>query len=647
MNRIRSREDSNQEIINLNNTVRRSVINFKPPELINVQEWAEKYRRLSPENSAEPGRYRTDRTPYLKEPMAAFTDSKVQRIVVVASSQVGKTEMEMNMLGYAIDIDPGPIMWVTPTQDNAEDFSKRRIAPMIRDTPRLKMKIEPSKGRNKDNTVLKKKYPGGMLTLTGSNSPANLASTPSRYVFGDEMDRWTKDAGSEGDPWSLLEARTITFYNHKMVQVSTPTIKGQSAIETAFLLGTQEYWSAQCPHCKEYNFVEFDHIRFEYDAEIIGGKKQYFVKDVMYACPSCGCASTEAEIKKADYKWVAKNPNAYSKGIRSFWINAFSSPWMSWEKIIVKFLEADGDPNKLRTVFNTLFGQLWEDRGDLMTEDELFDNREEYEAELPDGVLCLTCGVDTQDNRLEYEVVGYGMYNETWGIEKGIIVGKPDDEDKPDIQSVWTRLDGVIDRLYSFKDGKQLKISITFVDSGGHYTQEVYEQCAKRINKRVFAIKGAPGEGTPYTKPPSKVNITKTDKNGRKRVIGKAWLYVLGVDSGKEKIMSALKVKEPGARYCHFPKNAGKGYDKMYFNGLLSEKMTYKNGKWKWEKLPGHERNEPLDIRDYANAAFTVLNPNMNALQEIILGLKAEKTASKPKKVIKKQKKSNLSYDEL
>lgn len=641
-----TRENRDQELIRLNNTVRRSMANCKPPELITVREWAEKYRRLSPENSAEPGRYRADRTPYLAEPMAAFTDPKVRRLVVVASSQLGKTEMEMNMMGYAIDIDPGPIMWVMPTQDNSEDFSKRRIDPMIRDTRPLKLKIEPAKGRSRDNTVLKKKYPGGMLTMTGSNSPANLASTPSRYVFGDEMDRWTKDAGGEGDPWSLLEARTITFYNHKMVQVSSPTIKGASTIETAFLLGTQEYWSARCPHCGEYNFVKFDHIRFQYESKVIGGKKQYFVKEVLYACPSCGCASGEDEIKRSDYKWVAKNPEAYGKGIRSFWINSFASPWMSWDRIIIKFLEASNDAEKLKTVFNTLLGELWEDRGDIMTDDELLKNREKYPAELPDGVLCLTCGVDTQDNRLEYEVVGYGMYNETWGIEKGIIMGRPDVEDKPEMQSVWTRLDGVIDRLYSFQDGKQLKISITFVDSGGHYTQEVYEQCAKRINKRVFAVKGRSGADTPYTKPPSRVDIVKTDNNNRKRVYGKAWLYVIGVDSGKEKIMSALKVKEHGARYCHFPDDAAKGYGKTYFDGLLSEKMTYRNGKWVWEKLPGHERNEPLDIRNYANAAFAVLNPNMDQLREIMHGIKPAKQTQKPKK-IKKQRKNSINYGEL
>ena len=639
------KKTTEQAIKDINRTLKKSIANFKPPEQITVEEWSDRYRKLSPENSAEPGRWRTSRTPHLREPMAAFTDSKIRRIVVVASSQVAKTEMLMNMMGYAIDIDPGPIMWVTPTQDNAEDFSKRRIAPMIRDTKPLKQKIEPSKARSRDNTVLKKKYPGGMLTMTGSNSPANLASTPCRYVFGDEIDRWTKDAGGEGDPWALLEARTTTFFNHKMVQVSTPTIKGNSAIETAFLTGTQEYWSAECPHCQEYSFVSFDTINYKHTMKVVGGKKQYEIQKINFCCPECGCLSSESEIKKAKHKWIAKNPDAYKKGTRSFWINGFSSPWLTWEKIILQFLEADGDPEKLKTVFNTRFGQLWEDRGELLTDDQMMNNRELYKAELPDGVLCLTCGVDTQDNRLEYEVVGHGFFGEKWGIEKGVIAGKPDAPDKPEIESVWHRLDRVIDKLWSYENGKKLKISLTFVDSGGHYTQEVYEECARRINKRVFAIKGKAKEGIPYTAPPSKVNIVKEDKNGRKKVVGKAWLHVLGVDSGKERIMSSLKVQEPGARYYHFPKNEEKGYDSNYFNGLLSEKMTYKNGKWKWEKLPGHARNEPLDCRNYANAAFQVLNPNLERIAERLKNENSEQIMEKKpkKKVVKKQKRNNLN----
>lgn len=624
----------NRDLIkDLNKTISKSTVNFKPPEQLTVTEWSDKYRRLSAENSAEPGRWKTSRTPYLAEIMDAFTDPKVHRIAVAASSQVGKTECEMNMLGYAIDIDPGPIMLVMPTVDNAKDFSKRRIAPMIRDTKPLREKISKAKSRDGENTVLKKAYPGGMLTMTGSNSPASLASVPARYVFGDERDRWAKDAGGEGDPWGLVEARTITFYNYKMVEVSTPTIKGYSSIESAFNTGTQEYWSVECPHCHEYNFIRFDHIRFDYTKNKVDGKDQYIVNDVNYACPECGCASSEAQIRRAPKKWIAKNPDAYKNGVRSFWINAFSSPWMPWSKLVLRFLEAKDDPEKLKTVYNTLFGELWEDRGDLEDEDEMLARREEYKAELPDGVLCLTMGVDTQDNRLEYEVVGYGFHGEDWGIEKGIINGKPSEPD------VWERLDGIIDRSWTFADGKALRISLTFVDSGGHYTQEVYEECTKRLGKRVFAIKGKGGEGIPFTGPPSKVNIVKDNK-----VVGKAWLYVLGVDAGKERIMSGLKVKEVGKRYSHFPSNMEKGYDSNYFSGLLSEKMTYKNNKWVWEKIPGHNRNEALDCRNYANAAFRALNPNLDA---IFRKLKStENTQNVDKKVVKRQQKRKSVYED-
>lgn len=610
----------------LNTTIKPSVANFKPPEQLTVTEWADKYRRLSAENSAEPGRWKTNRTPYLKEIMDAFTDPKVHHLVIVASSQVGKTECEMNMLGYVIDIDPGPIMWVTPTVDNAKDFSKRRIAPMIRDTKPLRNKVSRSKSRDSDNTVLKKGYPGGMLTMTGSNSPASLASVPARYIFGDERDRWAVDAGGEGDPWRLLEARTTTFYNHKMVEVSTPTIKGSSAIETAFNLGTQEYWCVQCPHCGEYVFIRFDHIRFDYTSSKINGKKQYAVTSVMLACPACGAASTESEIRKQPHKWISKNPDAYKNGVRSFWINAFTSPWMSWKEIVLKFLEAKDDPIKLQTVYNTLFGELWEDRGTLEDEDTMLSRREEYEAELPEGVLCLTCGVDTQDNRLEYEVVGYGLNGENWGIERGRMIGVPSDDD------VWERLDRVIDRSYLFADGKALKVSVTFVDSGGHYTQDVYEQCNARLNKRVFAIKGKGGEGIPFTRPPSKVDIIK---EGVK--VGKAWLYIIGTDAGKVYIMSGLKVKEPGRRYSHFPSNPEKGYDSSYFAELLSEKMVYSNGKWAWVKLPGHDRNESLDCRDYANAAFRALNPNLDLIKQYLKGDIQPKVAKRKKKQPKRR----------
>lgn len=625
------RTQTADDLKNLLKTISKVVSNFRPPEQLSVSQWADKYRRLSGENSAEAGRWKTSRTPYLEEIMNAFTDPKVHRIAVAASSQVGKTEMELNMLGYAIDIDPGPIMFVLPnTKPVAEEFSKRRVSAMIRDTPRLRKKVADVKSRNGNNTIFTKSYPGGMLTITGANSPSNLASTPCRYVFGDERDRWPKSAGTEGDPWGLVEARTTTFYNYKMVEVSTPTIKGYSAIEDSFNTGTQEYWCAECPHCHEYNFIEFENIYFEHTTDIKNGKKQFKITKIEYVCPICGCVSTESEIRKQPKKWIAENPDAYEKGVRSFWINGFSSPWTRWEKLILQFLDADGDPDKIKTVFNTKFGKLWEHRTGSVDEDALLQRREEYEAELPKGVLCLTCGVDTQNNRLEYEVVGYGHYKEDWGIEKGIIMGKPDEDE------VWKRLDGIIDKVWRFKDGKGLKISVTFVDSGGAYTQEVYMQCKKRFHKKVFAIKGANREGTPYTSPAKLVNILDEEKN----VIGKTWLYYLGVDAGKEKIMSGLEVQQPGPGYSHFPLDEDRGYDYNFVNGLLSEQLVYEKNRWKWVKIPGHERNEALDCRNYANAAFKALNVN---LKDIEKGLREITPDKKVKKKTKRQPKRRAS----
>ena len=442
----------------LNKTIKPALEYFKPPEKLTVDEWADKYRILSPESSAESGPWRTERTPYLKEPMRAFTDSKVHTITMVAGSQIGKSEMQLNMIGYIIDQAPGSIMYIQPNLEAARKFSRQRVAPMVRDSKRLRNKVHNTKTRDSGNTILQKTFPGGILTICGSESAAALCSTPARYVIGDERDRWAVSAGNEGDPWSLAQARQTTFYNRKSVEVSTPTIKGSSNIETSFLLGTQERWCHKCPCCGEYTNIVFDHVRFDYKTHVIKGK-EFFDIDIMgFSCPHCGTITPEHEIRKQPAKWIAENPDAYETGRRSFWLNAFSSPWTPWEKIIRKFLEARKDPEKLKVVFNTLLGELWEDRGDLADEDEMLARREEYEAELPDGVLALTCGVDTQDNRLEYEVVGFGLFGETWGIKKGYIMGRPDSP------KVWERLDEIIQHVYKFKNGKGLRIMVTCVD---------------------------------------------------------------------------------------------------------------------------------------------------------------------------------------
>lgn len=622
-------------------TFSRAFSNYKPPEDLTVSQWSERYRILSRESSAEAGRWRNERTPYLVEIMDSFTDYRVGKITVVASSQVGKSELELNIIGYIIDEDPSSILYVQPNLDDAKKFSRLRISPMLRDCKKIRGKVADVKSRDSGNTILQKSFAGGMLTMVGSNSPSALASTPVKYVLGDERDRWALSAGTEGDPWKLAEARTTTFFNSKMVDVSTPTIKGFSPIERSYNEGTRETWQHECPCCGEYHEIDFDDIKFKFDTIKKGREKDYIINEIRWVCPDCGYMAAEDEIRKQPAKWVAENPEAIAHGHRSFWLKGFSSPWQPWEKIIYAFLRAKNDPQRLKVVYNTMLGKLWEDRGDLDDEDTMLSRRENYGTredgspiELPEGVLVLTCGVDTQDDRLEYEIVGHGHYGETWGIKKGIIMGDPHYSD------VWDRLDDVVDKTYRFKDPeKGMKISMTFVDSGGHKTQDVYRECKRRMNKRVFAIKGQGGDGIPYTKPPSKVKIVVNGK-----AIGQTWLYVLGVDSGKADIMNNIKVQEPGAKYCHFPVEPDRGYDMTFFNGLLSEKCVMETEKgrtrWVWKKLLGHERNEALDCRNYALAAFRVLDPDLDAVERRLKGIDIEhhvktKTA-KPKSRVKK-----------
>lgn len=587
-----------------------------PPDDLTVSQWAEAKRRLSAESAAEPGPWRTERTPYLREPMDAFTDPKVRHIVMVAASQVGKSEFLNNCIGYIIDEDPGSILFIHPTTIDAQEYSKLRIAPMLRDSPALRQKIAAPKSRDSHNTILQKAYPGGILTMCGSTEAHALASKPIRYVFGDERDRWATSAGNEGDPWDLAMARQTTFYNAKAVEVSTTTIKNASAIESAYYTGTMERWNSKCPHCGEYHEIRWSDIRFEYDEIIVSHKKTYKVKKVYYTCPGCGCISTEAEMKRAPAKWIAENPEAYGQGTRSFWLNAFVSQWASWESIVLKYLNALVSTKKMQVVFNTCFGEPWEDRGDIEDEDSLLARREDYgkdkngePVELPPGVLVLTAGVDTQDDRMEYEIVGHGFFGETWGIEKGIVMGRPDDD------ATWNKLDEVVfDRVMRFENGVGLRVSMSFVDEGGHFTQSVRAQCNARISKKVFCIKGMPGQDKPYISPPKKQKIFVNQI-----AVGTCWQYQLGVDSGKEIIMDNLRVQTPGQKYCHFPKRDD--YGSAYFAGLLSETKVYDPNKkqpWSWKKIPGHERNEPLDCRNYALAAFKALPKNLDEIDRQI-----------------------------
>ncbi|QKS73166.1 phage terminase large subunit family protein [Paenalkalicoccus suaedae] len=556
-----------------------------PPPELSVSEWADLYRKLSSEASAEPGQWRTERAPYQKEIMDAINDPKTEEIVVMSSAQVGKTEIILNTVAYHVDYDPAPIMIIQPTVDLANTFSKTRLAPMLRDTPALKNKVADAKSRDSSNTIREKAFPGGVIMMVGANSPTGLSSRPVRILLADEVDRFPVSAGTEGDPLSLAVKRTNTFANRKKIFVSTPTIKGASRIEKAYEESTQEKWNLPCPSCDELQPLSWDQISFE---------------SVAMACKSCGSVHKEYEWKRGKGKWVANNP---SSKIRGFHLNEMASPWKKWEEIITDFKRANKEGTEsLKVWVNTSMGETWEERGESINSDALLEKTEDYSSEVPQSVGVLTCGVDVQDNRLEYEIVGWGLNRESWGIKYGIIMGDPGHE------HVWEELDGVLNASYDREDGEKLQIMSTCIDSGGHHTKTVYDYCKKREINRVWAIKGQGGTGISFIKRP-----TRRQDSG-------VWLFTIGVDVGKDQVLSRLRATTEQHGYCHFPNDPTKGYDQDYFKGITSEHKVIrsKGGQTKhvWEKKRGHARNEPFDIRNYATAALEILNPDIDKIIE-------------------------------
>lgn len=610
----------------LQRLIRRTMRHYTPPKQITVSQWAAESRILGSEN-AEPGPWQNERTPYMVEIMDAFTDPAVREITMVAGAQIGKSEAILNMIGYGVDIDPGSMLYMQPTVDDCKRFSRLRIAQLVRTTRSLRGKIGDGKFRDSGDTLMQKMFPGGTLILVGTNAPSGLASTPCRDVFADEVDRFAPSAGNEGDPLSLATARTISFHNSKVVAASTPTEASRSPIIKRFLTGTRERWHHECPECGGLFTFKFSDLIFEKDEQTVSGRKEVTVRRVDWQCPGCKQIISQRRAKRSPARWIAEKPAAIAKRHRSFWITPLDSPWMSWEEIAQRWYDAQGDVLKLRSVTNTYLGEAWEDKGEIPDPAGLLARRESYgetadgrRVEVPAGALVLTCGVDTQNDRLEYEIVGYGRANESWGIRRGILLGDPNDED------VWLALDEVLDREYLRADGSTARVEYTFVDSGGQRTDAVYFQCGKRFHRHVFAIKGFAGDGKPLAKKPKQLDIVRNQRH-----LGKIWLYDLGVDTGKSLIFSRLAVRTPGPGYQHYPLAEEAGYDYAYFDGLCSEVQVLKVrngvGIWAWEKLPGHERNEPLDLRNYANAAFFALAPDLDArARELREGRKPAKT---------------------
>lgn len=523
--------------------------------------------------------------------MDAYNDRRTHTIVVKASSQVGKTEIINNIVGYTIDKDPAPVLVVHPTLDMAKAWSKDRLAPMVRDTPALNGKVSDNR-RDGENSILHKKFTGGHLTVSGANSPASLASRPIRTVLLDEVDRYDKSAGDEGDPANLAIKRTTTFWNRKIVYVSTPTIKDDSRIDAAYQSSDQRVFKVPCPHCHEYQTLSFWNIKRPYEGAP--------ADEWRYICPENGCIIKEHHKLWMLSKgfWEAQKP---FKGIAGFWIHEVYSPWVSWPEMVENFLELKKLPDTYKTFINTSLAELWDEEqtGDGITPESVAARTETYNAEVPEGVLIITAAVDVQDDRLEIEFLGWGMDRETWSIDYVVKHGDPG------IPDVWNELDHILERTFTHAMGVEMRVSCTCIDAGGHHTESVYRYVKKKATqkKRVYAIRGHSVRNQPI--------IAKVSRNNDYRVK----VFYLGTDTTKDLIYSQLRIDQPGPGYMHHPDH----YDEEYFDQLTSErkKTVYEKGRTvtKWWK-PKAKRNEALDLKVYNFAAMWILKADMKMVRQ-------------------------------
>lgn len=590
---------------------------FKPDPLLTVTQWADENRYLSSVASSEPGRWHTERTPYLQEIMDCLSPSDpCEKVVFMKGAQVGGTECGNNWMGFIICNAPGPMLIVNPTTETAKRTSKMRIDPAIENCPVLRERIQSPRSRDSGNTMLMKEFPGGILILTGANSAVGLRSLPVRYLFLDEVDGFPDEAGTEGDPVDLAVQRTATFNNRKIFMVSTPTIKDASRIEQAFLEGDQRYFHVPCPHCGHYQVLRWRNVIFD----------PKDLTEAVYKCEKCEAIwhdyQKEQILKKG--KWIATNPDG-NPGVVSFHLSSLYSPhgWTSWTSIAREFLNSKDDPSRLQVWTNTKLAETWEDMaGQAIDPTSLMVRREKWGPELPKQVVILTCGVDVQDNRLELEIVGWGRGEESWSIDYLILYGDPSTPE------LWAQLDEVLSRKYIHsKDVPDLPISATCIDSGGHYTDYVINYCFARRLHGVFAIKGIGGVGKPIW--PATASKSYTTKKP---------VYLIGVNDAKDILMRRLHLEDSsGAGVWHFPMDRESDWFEQVTNEVAVKKLSKGRLIREWMPRKNGVRTEGLDCRVYAYAALRGLVRNFRLNLDLGADKLAEAKMKQPRKLVVQQ----------
>ncbi|MGE3064125.1 MAG: phage terminase large subunit family protein [Hyphomicrobiaceae bacterium] len=557
---------------------------------------------LSPESSAEPGRWRTDRVAYTRGIMDAFNDPRVREIVVKKGTQIAYTEVLLNVIGYCIDVEPCSILWLLPDQGAVDEISKNRLAHMLRDTAKIAEKVKPPRSRDSSNTIATKQFPGGRLSLVGSHAPSQLASRPIRVVIEDENDRFAQSAGAEGDPSALSRARQAWFWNAKTIKGSSPTVKGRSKIDRDHEASDKRMCYVPCPHCGNRQTLRWEQVRWDKVKNDKGETVEHRPHTAVYICEACGEAWDDSDRWAAirDPEWRATAP---FRGIAGFFLPQFYSPVRRLEQIVTEFLEAYGrlpgthpDVTKQITWTNTVLAECWEEAGESVEASQLTNRGEPYGPDdLPDGVLFATAGVDVQADRLEMQTVGWGWAEEAWAIRYDVLLGDPAQP------QVWADLDALLRRRMQTRSGRPVRIQAACVDTGGHHGHQVHQFCGPKFARRIFAIKGRAGPNVIF---PKRASRTKTNQ----------LVYLVGVDTAKDTIYGRLKIRrrdagQPSPGYIHFPLASpdDDSFGPEYFAQLTSEQVVtrFREGRpvRAWVPVRQGARNEALDTFVYALAA--------------------------------------------
>lgn len=560
-----------------------------PPKDLTISQWAEENRLLAGAASASKGRWTNERTPYLVEIMDMLSpQNPCSDVAFMKGSQIGGTEAMINTALYYILQSPCPIGLYQTTDDVAAEFERQRLAPTFA-----------AMGMDKyftGDTAGCKEYPGGIFFLGSGGSAAQLRSKPLQVVLCDEISGWVMDCNGEGDPCDLVKRRTTNFPRKKRFWNSTPTIRGKCRITKKFELGDRRYYNVPCPHCGELYVWKFSNMVWDRDDE--GNHLPYTAR---MRCPHCGKDTEEWRKTElmAQGQWVPTNMNgAYP----SYHLSAFYSPlgWYSWEEAVTEFLEAQGDTEKLKVWTNNVAAEAWDEDNQVHRDfSELELRKEDYGCEVPDDVRVLTIGVDTQDDRLECEIVGWGRGLESWSIDYWILYGDPDKDE------VWNDLDNLIAQSYEKADGTKMYVAGGLVDSGGHKTSSVYKYCAKREWRKIYASIGARGPAKPVISRPGTTKKSSSEN---------AKLITVGTDTVKDWFFNVLEYDKPGPGYCHFPNKDI--YNKAHFDQLTSEvkKSHLSRGFLVYYYEKTQERNEALDCRVYARAALNLVGVDVDKM---------------------------------